>query len=492
MIPKNNPLQVRLQPVFPPQTALPETGGVCLKGFSLAIVERPPNFQPIPPPMKSTLIIFAFSLVSPFLLADDWPQWLGPERDGVWRETGIVESFPEGGPEVLWRVPAGYGYSSPAIADGKVYLSDYLIEEGELVNNPGARHPLKGKERVRCFDAATGEVLWSHAYDEPYHLSYPGGPRAIPTIADGKVYSLGAEGTFVCLDAKTGEVIWQQDWKEAFEIESPIWGFSAHPLIEGDTLYALVGGEGSVAVAFDKNTGDVKWKALSASEPGYCPPTMIEHAGVMQLLIWHPESINALNPADGSVYWSLPLKPSYGMSIMAPQKSGNLLFASGIGRVGAVMKLDDEKPGAEFLWNAKPKEGVFAANVTPLIIDGVIYGCDIDTSAFTAASLENGERFWQTTLPTLGEENPKRGGRHGTAFLTHHQESGRFFLFSETGHLIIAEATPEAYTEISRAKMLEPTNEAFGRPVVWAAPAFAMKSAFLRNDKELIRVNLAK
>jgi hypothetical protein len=180
------------------------------------------------------------------------------------------------------------------------------------------------------------------------------------------------------------------------------------------------------------------------------------------------------------------------MSIMAPQKSGNKLFASGIGRVGAVMELDDEKPGARFLWKAKPKEGLFAANVTPLIIDGVIYGCDIDTSAFTAASLETGERFWQTTLPTLGEENPERGGRHGTAFLTLHEESGRLYLFAETGHLIIAEATPDAYTEISRAKVLEPTNEAFGRPVVWAAPAFAMKSVFVRNDKELIRVNLAE
>ena len=219
---------------------------------------------------------------------------------------------------------------------------------------------------------------------------------------------------------------------------------------------------------------------------------MIQHAVVDQLLIWHPESINSLDPTDGSVYWSLPLKPSYGMSIMAPQKVGNKLFASGIGRVGAVMQLDDNKPGAEILWRATPKEGLFAANVTPLIVDGEIYGCDIDTSGFTAADLETGERYWQTTLPTLGEENPERGGRHGTAFLTLHEESGNFFLYSETGHLIIANATPEAYTEISRSKILEPTNEAFGRPVVWAAPAFAMKSAFLRNDTELVRVNLAE
>lgn len=437
--------------------------------------------------------VFFVLFLLPFLTqADDWPQWLGPERDGVWRESGIVESFPEDGPEILWRVPAGWGYSSPTVAGGKVYLSDYLISEGEVVNNPSGRNVLQGSERIRCFDAATGEEIWSHSYVQPYFISYPGGPRSTPTVADGKVYALGAEGKFLCLDAATGELIWEQDWKEIYGIESPIWGFSAHPLIVGDTLYALVGGEGSVAVAFHKDTGEVKWKALSAAEPGYCPPTMIEHAGVAQLLIWHPESLNSLNPVDGSVYWSLPLKPGFGMSIMAPQKSGDKLFASGIGRIGAVMQLDSEKPGAEFLWRAKPKEALFAGNVTPLIIDGVIYGCDIDTSGFTAASLETGERFWQTTLPTLGEENPERGGRHGTAFPTRHEESGRLFLFSETGDLIIAEVSAAAYTEVSRARVLEPTNEAFGRPVVWAAPAFAMKSAFVRNDAELVRVNLAR
>ncbi|MDF1824708.1 MAG: PQQ-like beta-propeller repeat protein [Verrucomicrobiales bacterium] len=435
------------------------------------------------------LAVFLFPL---FSHADDWPQWLGPERDGIWRETGVVGEFPEGGPEILWRAPVGHGYSSPTVAEGKVYLSDYLIEEGEIMNNPSGRHPLNGQERLHCFDAATGEALWTYAYEEPYFISYPGGPRSMPTVADGKVYFPGVEGSFSCLDAATGELIWKRNWKEDFGIESPIWGFSAHPLVDGDTLYALVGGEGSVAVAFDKDTGAVKWKALSAVEPGYSPPTMIEHAGVKQLLIWHPESLNALNPVDGSVYWSLPLKPNFGMSIMAPQKAGNKLFASGHGRIGALMELDDEKPGAKFLWKAKPKEGIFAANVTPLIIDGVIYGSDIDTSAFTAASLETAERFWQTTLPTLGEEDPERRGRHGTAFLTVHEESGKLFLFSETGHLIIAEVSPEAYTEISRAKILEPTNEAFERSVVWAAPAFAMQSAFVRNDKELVRVNLAK
>jgi outer membrane protein assembly factor BamB len=441
--------------------------------------------------MSSVAISVTAALSFAAVHAGDWPHWLGPDRDGTWNETGIVDSFPDGGPKVLWRVPVGYGYSSPSVVDGKVYLSDYLIRSGRVVNNPGSRHRLNGQERVRCFDAATGRELWSHAYDQPYSISYPGGPRSMPTVSDGKVYSLGAEGAFVCLDAKTGDVIWKQNWKSKYQIRSPLWGFSAHPLIHGDTLYALVGGKGSVAVAFDKNTGKEKWRALTAAEPGYCPPTIIHHAGVDQLIIWHPESLNSLNPTDGSVYWSVPLKPSYGMSIMVPQKEGNRLFVSAKDTVGALMKLDNDKPGAEFVWKAKPKEALFASNVTPLIVDGVIYGCDIDTSNLTAASLKTAKRLWTTTLPTLGTESPKRRARYGTAFLTRHKATGHFFLFAETGHLILADLSPEGYTEISRAKLLEPTNEVFGRPVVWAAAAFSMKSAFLRNDKELIRVNLA-
>ena len=439
---------------------------------------------------------FFFSLSSALVLsgslqASDWPQWLGAERDGVWHDTGIVSSFPEGGPEILWRVPVAHGYSSPAVANGKVYLSDYEITEGKIANNPSARSPLQGVERLHCFDAVTGDLVWQHKHERTYTISYAGGPRATPTIADGQVYHLGAEGDLICLNAMTGEVVWQKDLKSEYKTESPIWGFSGHPLVEGDTLYCLVGGDGSVAVAFNKDTGQEKWRALSAAEPGYCPPTMIEHAGMKQLIIWHPEALNALNPDDGSVYWSFPLKPGYGMSIMAPRKSGDKIFASAIGRIGVLLQLAEDGMSVSRVWRAKPREAVFCANSTPMIRNGMIYGCDIDTSTFIGARLSDGERVWQTSEPIFGGNEPRGGGRHGTAFLTEHKESGLFYLYTETGDLVIAGLSPEGYSEKARANILEPTNEAFGRSVVWAAPAFAMKSAFLRNDKELVRVKLA-
>lgn len=417
--------------------------------------------------------------------ADDWPQWLGPQRDSVWRESGLVEKFPEEGLKVKWRVPVELGYSGPAVAGGKVFVMDYAKESGEVTNNPGGRAKLTGKERVLCFSAADGKLLWKYEYDQPYHLSYPGGPRCTPTVAGGKVYALGAEGMFHCLDASDGTVLWKKNFTQDYDARAPIWGFTAHPLVAGDLVYCIVGGKGSVAVAFHKDTGKEVWRALSAKEQGYCPPTMIEHAGRKQLLIWHPEALNALNPASGEVHWSVPLEPSYGMSITVPRKHGDYLYASGIGHTSLLLKLTESKP--EEVWRGDSKTSVYSANGTPILTDEMIYGCDCQLGAFIGARLKDGERLWQTYQPTAGGN---RRVSHGTAFLVKHED--RYFLFSETGDLILAQLLPEGYREISRFHVLEPTNEAFRRDVVWSHPAFAQKCCFARNDKELVCVSLAR
>jgi outer membrane protein assembly factor BamB len=339
---------------------------------------------------------------------------------------------------------------------------------------------------VLCFDAQTGRLLWKHEYNCPYNMSYPRGPRATPTVDGGRVYTLGAEGNLLCLNAADGRVVWSKELTKEYAVETPIWGFSGHPLVDGELLYCLVGGQGSVAVAFDKQTGREAWRALSASEPGYCPPTMIEHAGVKQLLIWHPEALNSLNPRTGDVYWSTPLRPNYGMSITAPRKRGSYLYASGIGGVAALFRLDDTKPAAEVIWRGDAKSAIYSANSTPFIHDGVIYGADCQLGALMAASLEDGKRLWDTFQPTTGGD---RRASHGTAFLVKHED--RFFLFSETGDLILARLSPQGYEELNRFHVLQPTNDTFGRDVVWSHPAFAERSVFARNDKELVCVDLS-
>src|SRR6266852_4119004 len=139
------------------------------------------------------------------LRADDWPQWLGPQRDGVWRETGLVAKFPQGGPKVRWRTPLGGGYAGPAVAQGRVYVIDRQLAPGvKDSDNPFDRSNSEGTERVLCLEEATGKVLWEHSYPCKYQVSYPCGPRTTPVVAGGKIYSLGAMGDLHCLDVKTG------------------------------------------------------------------------------------------------------------------------------------------------------------------------------------------------------------------------------------------------------------------------------------------------
>ena len=419
--------------------------------------------------------------------AEDWPQWLGPNRNSVWNETGTVDSFPKSGLPVKWRVPVSLGYSGPAVANGKVYVTDYLRESGDASNNPGERRALTGKERVLCFNAVDGKPVWEHSDVVPYKISYPSGPRCTPTVAGGKVYTLGAEGKLLCLDADKGTAIWSKELKQEYKTESPIWGFCGAPLVDGQKLIVLVGGQGSVAVAFDKETGKELWKGLSASESGYCPPSIIEAAGKRQLIIWTADDLNGLDPETGTVYWTQPLKPSYGMSIAIPQKHGDLIFASGIGGIGAAFKLDQDKPGASLAWRGTNKNALYAANTTPIIDrDGILYGADCQSGQFIAMKLDNGDRLWTSFAPTT---NTRRGG-HGTAFIV--RNGDKYFLFSETGDLILAKLSSKSYEEISRFHVLDPTGECFSRDVVWSHPAFANKHCFARNDRELVCVSLAQ
>jgi outer membrane protein assembly factor BamB len=420
-------------------------------------------------------------------VGDDWPGWLGPNRDSISRETGWIDSIPADGLKTLWRVPIGGGYAGPAVAKGRVFVTDYTAKSGQNTNNPGGRDMREGVERLLCLDAMTGQQLWQHAYDRPYHLSYRSGPRATPTVDGQFVYMLGAEGDLICLAVDDGKVVWSKSLPQVYRAETPIWGYAAHPLVHGALLYTLAGGEGSVVVALDKLTGQEKWRALSASEIGYCAPSIIRVAGQEQLLIWTADALNGLNPLTGEVLWSSPLKPSYAMSIAVPRLVDNRLFASGIGEVGAMFELASDGRSIKELWRGKTRSAVYSANA-PTIFDGkTIYGADCGSGQFVAVDAADGSRLWETFQPTAGGT---RRASHGTAFVVRNAE--RYWLFSETGDLILAQLTPEKYIELGRAHVIEPTGDAFGRPVVWTHPAFANAHMFVRNDSEIICVSLKK
>jgi len=428
-------------------------------------------------------------------IAEDWSQWLGSQRDSVWRETGIVDSFPEDGPPVLWRTPIGAGYAGPAVTSDRVYVMDRQLATGaKNPKNAFKRGSIAGNERLLCLNAKDGEIVWKHEYDCPYTVSYPSGPRATPVVSDGRVYALGAEGYLFCRDAATGDEVWSRQLKEEYEINSPVWGFSASPLLDGDRLICIVGGKDSLVVAFNKDTGKEIWSNLSSIEPGYCPPMIFGAGGTRQLIIWHPQSINGLNPETGELYWSQKFEVRSGLTIPTPRKSDDMLFVTSFYNGPMMLKLDDSKPAASLAWKGnsnseKRTDKLHSIMCTPFIEDGYIYGVG-SYGQLRCLEAATGKRIWEDLKATGSTGSVRsRTDRWANAFLVKHED--KFFLANEKGDLIIARLTPKGYEEISRAHLIEPTDPMAGRDVVWSHPAFANKRVYMRNDKEIICVDLA-
>ena len=436
---------------------------------------------------RTSLVLLLVMGLSLTAHAADWPQWMGPNRDDVWSEDGILERFPEGGPKVLWRVPVHGGFAGPAVAKGKVYVADYVRSTGDDKPNPTKRNALQGKERLLCLDAKTGKELWKHEYDCPYTISYPAGPRCTPTVTDGKVYALGAMGDLFCLDAEKGTVLWSKNFPKDYNAPVPLWGFAGHPLVSKDLLICTVGGRGSCAVAFDKSTGKEVWKNLSSTELGYSPPTLISAGGTTQLLIFNGVGLNSLDPETGKLHWAAPLAVSYAMAIMAPRSDGEYLFAGGHNGKSLGLKLDPKTPAATPVWKGSRTIGLAPVSGTPFLENGIAYGIDGD-GQFRAMRVATGERLWETSLPVTGKENGR--AVEGATFVT--KNGNRFFLFGENGDLVIAKLSPAEYEEVSRTKLLDPVGTGLGRKIVWSHPAYAEKCVFARNDREIICVSLAK
>jgi outer membrane protein assembly factor BamB len=415
--------------------------------------------------------------------ADGWPQWMGPKRDNVWREEGIVDKFPAGGPKVLWRAPVAGGYAGVAVAEGKVFVTDF-VPGGELPGDNFERKTAAGTERVLCLDEATGKELWKYEIPVTYTISYPAGPRCTPTIDGDRVYTLGAEGNLLCLSVTDGRVIWAKDLKKDYETKAALWGWAGHPLVDGNRLFVIAGTAKAHVVALDTLTGKELWRAGTAPEQGYSPPTIIEAGGVRQLVLMKPDGMYAVAPDTGAILWETPYNADNGSIIMAPVKVGEHVYVGGFQEKNLCVKLAADKPGVEVVWRNKAKHGISAVNVQPFVEGTMIYGFH-EKGDLRGVEIPSGEVKWSSPGP-FGDRAPPSA----TAFITRHEN--RFFLFAETGDLVIAKLSPAGYEEIDRAHLLDTTQSAFGRGVVWCPPAYADRSVFIRNDKELIRVSLAK
>jgi len=408
---------------------------------------------------------------------DEWPQWRGPNRDGVWKETGLIEKFPAPQLKSLWRAPISAGYSGPTVAGGRVFVMD-------RVDMP------KQVERVLALDEKTGNEIWTHSYDCVYSgVGYVAGPRASVSIDDGRAFSLGTMGHLFALDAAKGTVLWQRDLLKEYKIRMPIWGIAASPLVTGDLVIVQIGGEGAAClVAFDKRTGAEKWRALD-DDASYSAPILIKQAGKPVLVCWTGHNVVGLNPADGKIYWRVPFEISrMVISIATPVLEKNRLFVSSFYDGSMMLKLSTDETAAETLWqrrgpDEKLTESLHSIISTPYLQGDYVYGVD-SYGELRCLNAVTGERIWESK-----DAVPRQ--RWATIHMV--RNGDKIWMFNERGELIISRLSPKGYEEISRAKLIDPTTEQLrrGDGVCWSHPAYANKSVFARSDKELVCASLA-
>jgi len=419
--------------------------------------------------------------------SDDWPEWRGRGRRGLWLESGILETFPKDGLSISWRRPIRAGFAGPAVAGGRVFVTDFSPSEN-----------LKGTERLLCFDEKTGQILWTREWETDYTglmRAYATGPRVTPTVDGERVYVQGAKGTLLCLKVENGDLIWQKDYVKDYRTQVPTWGMSGAPLVDGNRLVCLVGGEPDAkVVAFDKLTGREIWRALSSedSEPGYCPPFLIESGGLRQLIIWHPKAVSSLNPETGKVNWEQAFKVQMGLTIATPVLSGSRLLVSSFYNGALMMEVNPGAQKADLLWKGQSSseidsDGLHSLMTTPVIDGDFIYGI-CSYGQFRCLNARTGERVWESLDVT------REKARWASGFLVRNRD--RYFINNDRGELIIAKLSPQGYQEVSRTKLIEPTSIPGNRrdlgTVNWSHPAYANKHIYARNDKEILAASLEK
>ena len=421
----------------------------------------------IPPP--HLLLLAALGWLAQAARADDWPQFRGANRDSVWNETGIMQTFPPDGLKITWRALVGNGLSSPVVAKGRVYLLGSELEKP------------KARERLHCLDEKTGQPLWTYAYE----VTYPdwafdpkqnSGPNATPIVHDGKLYTLGQMGDLLCLDAAKGTVLWQKNLMREYATKE-FTGTTPSPLIEGGLLILTAGVQpGACVIAFDKETGKEVWRALD--DPWtYSSPIVISAGGQRQLIVWTPKSVVSLDPATGKTWWREEADTTNAYASATPVLDGDRLLLSGL-----MFQLDPAKPAASVLWPERkiaPKVVLSSCSI-PITKDGHVYSGKT-SGQLICLDAGTGKEIWSTDKVTSK-------GSGAAIHITPNGDS--FLLFTDQGNLIRARLSPKGYEELSRVRLVDPTYPFAGRNVVWPPPAYANGHILVHNGGELIRASL--
>jgi formylglycine-generating enzyme required for sulfatase activity/outer membrane protein assembly factor BamB len=416
--------------------------------------------RPSPTPAVGALVVAPAP--SAALQGEDWPRWRGPRGDGTWQGPKLPARWPETGLRCYWRQPIGGGYAGVAVAGGRVYVMDH---------QPGP----KEEERVLGLDAATGQPLWSYSYAVTYgKLEFGNGPRATPTVADGRLYTLGAFGRLLCFEAATGKLFWSVDLVRDYQARLPGWGFAGSPLVFEELLIIHAGAEPKgCLLALDRRTGKEVWRSLSDGV-GYTTPILIESQGRPQLVCWTPSHIRGLDPHAGKLLWTVPFEVNYGTAIASPIFAENLVLVSGYWDGARAIRVGNPPAEAVLAWDERRNlRGLMS---TPLYRAG--YGYLLDKrNGLTCFEMKTGKKLWDDS----NRMTPK--GRNPQASLVWAGDGDRALVLNSDGDLILARLNPAGYHEEARRNILGPT---------WAHPAFAGSCVYARNDSEVVCVSLVE
>jgi len=362
-------------------------------------------------------------------LGADWPNYRGPNHDGISSETDWQSQWGDSGPAVLWKGSVGIGFSTFAIANGRAYT----------MGNTGGNN---STDIVFCLDAETGKEIWKHSYPCPLEpKSYEGGTLSTPTVDSGRVYTLSKMGDLFCLDAATGKVLWQKQLNKEMGFELPTWHFASSPLIVGDMLILNMG---SAGLALNKKTAYVIWQN-GKGKCGYATPVPFQMNGQPFLAIMSEVALFVLKEDDGRRMWQFPWKTMYEINAADPVVIGNrMLITSGYKHGCALLEVSTT--GAKRLWENRAMSMQINC---PVVRDGYFYG--FDENVFKCIKLDDGKEQWQDR--SLGK---------GSLTMS---ADGRLIIMSDKGELVIAQADPQKFNVLARAQVL-PTSKCWTSPVL--------------------------
>jgi outer membrane protein assembly factor BamB len=380
----------------------------------------------------------------------EWPGFRGPDRDSIIRGVRLATDWTESAPAVLWRRPVGPGWSSFAVQGDLIYTQEQRGED----------------EIVACYRLSTGQPVWRHRDGVRFWESNGGaGPRATPTLSNGRVYTFGATGILNALDAATGAVVWSRDVAAETGTEIPIWGFAASPLVVGDLVIVAAAGD---LAAYDLRSGTPRWAGPKGGG-GYASPHLMTLDGVAQIVVLSGAGAKSLAPSDGALLWEVAWS---GDGILQPglTANGDVLIASGSGLASAVGIRRVGVSHASGAWTVEDRWT--STGLKPYFSDFVVhegFAFGFDGSILACIDLEDGMRKW-------------KGGRYGHGQLVLLPDQDLLLVLTEEGELALVQAHPDGFRELARAPAIQGKT--------WNHPVIVGDTLLVRNGEEMVAFRL--